>query len=155
MQCKLNLGLVSTLFSLCDSSYLRRWAQVLAAASGSMLSWIMQAAISTARPLSPMWASAHAWYMLPSHSTGPCWHENVRPGQSYRDAHHPNHPVLLTCLRVMGLRLAVGPQPNVHQRPDLLHGGQKVVKNKIPATLRHNICLRSYFLDSLRLVMKA
>ena len=71
-QCRLNLGFVSTLFSLPDYSYLRRWAQVLAAASGSMLSWIMQAAISTARPLSPMWASAHAWYMLPSHSTGPC-----------------------------------------------------------------------------------
>ena len=59
----------------------------------------------------------------------------MRPGQSYRDAHHPNHPVLLTCLRVMGLRLAVGPQPNVHQRPDLLHGGQKVVQNKIPETV--------------------
>ena len=68
-------------------SNLSCWAQVLAAASGSMLSLIMQAAISTARRLSRMWEAAHAWYMLPSHSTGPCWQSNVRPEQSYRDTH--------------------------------------------------------------------
>lgn len=52
----------------------------------------------------------------------------------------------LTWLGVPGLGLAVRPQPNVHQWPDLLHGGHQVVEDKIPATSNANECFPSLVL---------
>ena len=76
------------------------------------------------------------------------WERELERDMRCDETHHHHSDPLLTWLSDPGLRLAVGPQPNVHQRADLLHGRQQVIEDKIPEILRVRVtCFVSSWLN--------